>query len=91
MEEEGRKNTFYDKVKFMEGATWMCDKVVKELEKFDLQERQILEEFESRVLSSDYSKHLIENTTLWLKEALEVIRMELQEQAHSMRENSEFH
>jgi len=29
--EDQRNNGFYDKIKFMEGASWMCDKIIKEL------------------------------------------------------------
>ena len=44
--EDLKNNGFYDKIKFMEGASWMCDKVIKEVEKYDLMESNIVQEFE---------------------------------------------
>lgn len=44
--EDLKNNGFYDKIKFMEGASWMCEKVIKEIEKFDQMETSIIQEFE---------------------------------------------
>lgn len=35
----------------MEGATWMCDKIIKEIEKYDQMEANIINEFEQRLTS----------------------------------------
>ena len=37
-----KNNGFYDKVKFMEGASWMCEKITKEILKYDQAETNIV-------------------------------------------------
>ena len=43
--ESVKKSNFYEKAKFMEGAAWMCDKVLLELERFEEREENLVLEF----------------------------------------------
>jgi len=61
MLEDSKKNGFYDKAKFMEGASWICEKIIKELNNFDNQQQSMLDEFENRVTNGDHSQDVYES------------------------------
>lgn len=89
--ESNRKNNYYEKAKFMEGASWLADKMITELQKFERRESSILEEFDSRCDQIAETEDHDPNVREWLKESLLVSRMEMVEQIQAMKENSEFH
>ena len=51
--EELKANNYYEKSKFMEGATWLAEKVIKEIDRFSPRLTDLIQEFKERVGQSD--------------------------------------
>ncbi|CAI2362644.1 unnamed protein product [Moneuplotes crassus] len=88
--EEVKKNNDYEKTKFMEGANWMCTKVIKEKEKYDERDLELFKEFDHRVIGCEHDPSLAIRTVKWLKEALEVSGLEFDEVLGSLQDSAQY-
>lgn len=88
--EELRRNNDYEKTKFMEGASWMAMKVIREKDKFDERNRELLKEFDMRIVGCESDPNIAIRTVKWLREALEVSSMELDEVLGSLQDSAQY-
>lgn len=88
--EELRRNSDYEKTKFMEGASWMATKVIREKEKYDERNQELFKEFDLRIQGCESDPSIAFRTIKWLKEAIEVSGLELDEVLGSLQDSAQY-
>jgi len=88
--EELRRNSDYEKTKFMEGASWMATKAIREKEKHDERNQELFKEFDMRIVGCENDPSIAIRTMKWIKEALEVSNMELEEILGSLFDSAQY-
>lgn len=87
---ELKRNSDYEKTKFMEGANWMATKVQREKEKYDERDKELFKEFDMRIVGCETDPSIAIRTIRWLKEALEVSSMELDEALGALQDSAQY-
>jgi hypothetical protein len=88
--EDLRRNNDYEKTKFMEGASWMATKAIREKEKHDDRNKELFKEFDMRIIGCENDPNIALRTIKWLKEALEVSSLELDEELGALQDSAQY-
>lgn len=85
-----RRNQDYEKTKFMEGASWMATKAIREKEKYDERDTELFKEFDDRLNQTDDDIDAVIRCIKWLKEVLEVSKLELDEALGTLQDSAQY-